>query len=112
MRSWYTVSLLKASWGNSLFPSVLHTHIPQIHRDLLECSWCSTGSAEPVGVKNNGDGTHTVHYTPAQDGPYTVSVKYAQQEVPLRSDPKPSPTHNNNHHHFSVVVRKIGRAHV
>ncbi|XP_062318218.1 filamin-C-like isoform X2 [Osmerus eperlanus] len=41
-----------------------------------------SGSAEPVGVKNNGDGTHTVHYTPAQDGPYTVSVKYAQQEVP------------------------------
>uniref|UniRef100_A0A8C6V1W3 Filamin C, gamma a (actin binding protein 280) n=1 Tax=Neogobius melanostomus TaxID=47308 RepID=A0A8C6V1W3_9GOBI len=37
---------------------------------------------EPVGVKNNGDGTHTVHYTPAQDGPYTVSVKYADQEVP------------------------------
>uniref|UniRef100_H3C9U0 Filamin C n=1 Tax=Tetraodon nigroviridis TaxID=99883 RepID=H3C9U0_TETNG len=41
-----------------------------------------TGTAEPVGVKNNGDGTHTVHYTPAQDGPYTVAVKYAEQEVP------------------------------
>uniref|UniRef100_A0A3B3C261 Filamin C, gamma a (actin binding protein 280) n=1 Tax=Oryzias melastigma TaxID=30732 RepID=A0A3B3C261_ORYME len=41
-----------------------------------------TGTVEPVGVKNNGDGTHTVHYTPAQDGPYTVSVKYADQEVP------------------------------
>uniref|UniRef100_A0A8C6NZL1 Filamin C n=1 Tax=Nothobranchius furzeri TaxID=105023 RepID=A0A8C6NZL1_NOTFU len=41
-----------------------------------------TGSVEPVGVKNNGDGTHTVHYTPAQDGPYTVAVKYADQEVP------------------------------
>jgi len=35
-------------------------------------------------VKNNGDGTHTVHYTPAQDGPYTVAVKYADQEVPHR----------------------------
>lgn len=42
------------------------------------------GTAEPVGVKNNGDGTHTVHYTPAQDGPYTVAVKYAEQEVPHR----------------------------
>lgn len=42
------------------------------------------GTAEPVGVKNNGDGTHTVHYTPAQDGPYTVAVKYADQEVPHR----------------------------
>lgn len=43
-----------------------------------------TGGVEPVGVKNNGDGTHTVHYTPAQDGPYTVAVKYADQEVPHR----------------------------
>lgn len=42
------------------------------------------GSVEPVGVKNNGDGTHTVHYTPAQDGPYTVAVKYADQDVPHR----------------------------
>uniref|UniRef100_A0A3Q3T1Q1 Filamin-C-like n=1 Tax=Mastacembelus armatus TaxID=205130 RepID=A0A3Q3T1Q1_9TELE len=41
-----------------------------------------TGTAEPVGVKNNGDGTHTVHYTPAQDGPYTVAVKYADKDVP------------------------------
>lgn len=35
-------------------------------------------------MKNNGDGTHTVHYTPAQDGPYAVAVKYAEQEVPHR----------------------------
>lgn len=35
-------------------------------------------------MKNNGDGTHTVHYTPAQDGPYTVAVRYAEQEVPHR----------------------------
>ncbi|XP_030622681.1 filamin-C-like isoform X2 [Chanos chanos] len=41
-----------------------------------------TGDSEPVAVKNNGDGTHTVNYTPAQEGPYTVSVKYADQEVP------------------------------
>uniref|UniRef100_A0A674D1T3 Filamin C n=1 Tax=Salmo trutta TaxID=8032 RepID=A0A674D1T3_SALTR len=51
-----------------------------------------SGSAEPVAVKNNGDGTHTVNYTPAQDGPYTVSVKYGDQEVPrspfkVRSQP-------------------------
>lgn len=42
------------------------------------------GTLEPIGVKNNGDGTHTVHYTPAQEGPYTVAVKYADQEVPYR----------------------------
>ncbi|XP_036374347.1 filamin-A-like isoform X7 [Megalops cyprinoides] len=41
-----------------------------------------TGVAEPVSIKANGDGTHTVNYTPAKDGPYTVSVKYADQEVP------------------------------
>uniref|UniRef100_M4AQC1 Filamin C n=1 Tax=Xiphophorus maculatus TaxID=8083 RepID=M4AQC1_XIPMA len=46
-----------------------------------------TGTVEPMGVKNNGDGTHTVHYTPAQDGPYTVAVKYADQEVPHRFIP-------------------------
>lgn len=42
------------------------------------------GVAEPVEVRDNGDGTHTVHYTPATDGPYTVAVKYADQEVPRR----------------------------
>uniref|UniRef100_A0A8C4S225 Filamin C n=1 Tax=Erpetoichthys calabaricus TaxID=27687 RepID=A0A8C4S225_ERPCA len=40
------------------------------------------GVAEPVDIKDNGDGTHTVNYTPAMDGPYTISVKYADQEVP------------------------------
>ncbi|XP_052400032.1 filamin-C isoform X1 [Carassius gibelio] len=40
------------------------------------------GTLEPVVVKNNRDGTHTVNYTPAQQGPHTVSVKYANQEVP------------------------------
>ncbi len=43
-----------------------------------------TGTLEPVVVKNNRDGTHTVNYTPAQEGPHTVSVKYANQEVPNR----------------------------
>ncbi|KAM6895601.1 filamin-C-like isoform 2-T2 [Xenentodon cancila] len=41
-----------------------------------------TGLAEPVNITDNGDGTHTVNYTPANDGPYTVCVKYADQEVP------------------------------
>ncbi|KAJ3612558.1 hypothetical protein NHX12_020829 [Muraenolepis orangiensis] len=41
-----------------------------------------TGLTEPLNVTANGDGTHTVNYTPAKDGPYTVCVKYADQEVP------------------------------
>uniref|UniRef100_A0A3Q3J7Y0 Calponin-homology (CH) domain-containing protein n=1 Tax=Monopterus albus TaxID=43700 RepID=A0A3Q3J7Y0_MONAL len=41
-----------------------------------------TGVAEPISVTDNGDSTHTVSYTPASDGPYTVCVKYADQEVP------------------------------
>uniref|UniRef100_A0A8C0G3U9 Filamin C n=1 Tax=Chelonoidis abingdonii TaxID=106734 RepID=A0A8C0G3U9_CHEAB len=41
-----------------------------------------SGLAEPVDVRDNGDGTHKVNYTPASDGPYTVAVKYADQEVP------------------------------
>lgn len=46
---------------------------------------CSSGVTEPISITDNGDGTHTVNYTPANDGPYTVCVKYAEQEVPRRS---------------------------
>ncbi|XP_035851780.1 filamin-C-like isoform X7 [Sander lucioperca] len=41
-----------------------------------------TGVAEPISITDNGDCTHTANYTPASDGPYTVCVKYADQEVP------------------------------
>ncbi|KAM6320917.1 LOW QUALITY PROTEIN: filamin-C [Aegotheles albertisi] len=41
-----------------------------------------SGLPEPLEVRDNGDGTHKVTYTPATDGPYTVAVKYADQEVP------------------------------
>ncbi|XP_028307385.1 filamin-C [Gouania willdenowi] len=41
-----------------------------------------TGVSEPVSIINNGHGTHTVNYTPSSDGPYTICVKYAEQEVP------------------------------
>ncbi|XP_036387133.1 filamin-B [Megalops cyprinoides] len=40
------------------------------------------GVAEPVEVADNGDGTHTVAYTPSVEGPYSVVVKYADQDVP------------------------------
>uniref|UniRef100_A0A3Q1HBS1 Calponin-homology (CH) domain-containing protein n=1 Tax=Anabas testudineus TaxID=64144 RepID=A0A3Q1HBS1_ANATE len=40
------------------------------------------GIAEPVEVTDNGDGTHTVSYTPTVEGPYNVAVKYADEDVP------------------------------
>uniref|UniRef100_A0A8C1VGF0 Filamin B n=1 Tax=Cyprinus carpio TaxID=7962 RepID=A0A8C1VGF0_CYPCA len=40
------------------------------------------GIAEPVEVTDNGDGTHTVAYTPSVEGSYSVAVKYADEEVP------------------------------
>ncbi|XP_077308129.1 filamin-B isoform X3 [Lithobates pipiens] len=40
------------------------------------------GVAEPVDITDNGDGTHTVAYTPSVEGPYTVSVQYADEEIP------------------------------
>lgn len=52
---------------------------------LVEMSACSSGVAEPITVTDNNDGTHTANYSPANDGPYTVYVKYADQEVPCRS---------------------------
>lgn len=50
----------------------------------------SSGLVEPVNVMDNGDGTHTVTYTPSQEGPYIVSVKYADEEIPRRWASQPS----------------------
>ncbi|XP_052465193.1 filamin-B isoform X2 [Carassius gibelio] len=40
------------------------------------------GRAESAEVTDNGDGTHTVSYTPSVEGSYSVAVKYADEEVP------------------------------
>ncbi|XP_031757111.1 filamin-B isoform X3 [Xenopus tropicalis] len=40
------------------------------------------GTVEPVDLVDNGDGTHTVSYTPTLEGPYTVAVQYADEEIP------------------------------
>ncbi|XP_075713670.1 filamin-C isoform X2 [Rhinoderma darwinii] len=69
----------------------VRAHVPQTF--TVDCSLAGlaplevlvhgpSGLAEPVDVRDNGDGTHTVNYTPATDGPYTVSIRYADQEVP------------------------------
>uniref|UniRef100_A0AAR2JX40 Calponin-homology (CH) domain-containing protein n=1 Tax=Pygocentrus nattereri TaxID=42514 RepID=A0AAR2JX40_PYGNA len=58
--------------------------------------YCAT---EPVAVINKGDGTHTVNYTPAEEGPYTVSVKYADKDVPR----SPFKVHSGPSHDASKV---------
>ncbi|NXJ86624.1 FLNC protein, partial [Trogon melanurus] len=76
--------------GPGLGPSV-RARVPQTF--TVDCSGAGlaplevtllgpSGLAEPVEVRDNGDGTHKVNYTPATDGPYTVAVKFADQEVP------------------------------
>ncbi|XP_008300395.1 filamin B a isoform X2 [Stegastes partitus] len=39
------------------------------------------GVAVPADVTDNGDGTHTVSYTPSMEGPYSVAVKYGDEDV-------------------------------
>ncbi|XP_052410438.1 filamin-C isoform X3 [Carassius gibelio] len=71
--------------------SGVRAHVPQTF--TVDCSkaglaplevllYGPTGMTEPVNITDNGEGIHTVTYTPAKDGPYTVCVKYADQEVP------------------------------
>jgi hypothetical protein len=60
--------------------------MPGSHWDF---SSLSSGLVEPVNVVDSGDGTHTVTYTPSQEGPYMVSVKYDDEEIPRRWVPHP-----------------------
>ncbi|KAF1391122.1 hypothetical protein PFLUV_G00038600 [Perca fluviatilis] len=59
------------------------------------------GVAEPVEVTDNGDGTHLVSYTPSVEGPYSVAVQYAEEDVPRRysadqdGKPKQAGIHDN-----------------
>lgn len=42
------------------------------------------GVWEAVEVTDGGDGQHVVSYTPTVEGPYSVAVKYAEEDVPRR----------------------------
>ncbi|NWZ99489.1 FLNA protein, partial [Nesospiza acunhae] len=42
------------------------------------------GVLEPVDVADNGDGTQRVSYVPTREGPYSISVRYGDHEVPRR----------------------------
>eukprot|EP00062_Callorhinchus_milii_P024180 gi/632983815/ref/XP_007908833.1/ PREDICTED: filamin-B [Callorhinchus milii] len=53
------------------------------------------GTIEPVEIIDNGVGTYTVRYTPSLEGPYSISVKYADEDIarsPFRM--KVLPTHD------------------
>lgn len=42
------------------------------------------GLREAVEVADGGDGQHLVSYTPTAEGPYSVAVRYAEEDVPRR----------------------------
>ncbi|XP_077402560.1 filamin-A isoform X3 [Vanacampus margaritifer] len=40
------------------------------------------GMVEPAETVDNGDQTHTVNYVPTREGPYSINVLYADEEIP------------------------------
>ncbi|KAJ8017344.1 hypothetical protein DPEC_G00016890 [Dallia pectoralis] len=40
------------------------------------------GVLEPAEVLDNGDQTHTINYIPTREGPYSINVLYADEEIP------------------------------
>uniref|UniRef100_A0A8B9NLJ1 Filamin A n=1 Tax=Accipiter nisus TaxID=211598 RepID=A0A8B9NLJ1_9AVES len=53
------------------------------------------GVVEPVDVADNGDGTQRVSYVPSREGPYSISVRYGDEEVPRSPfKVKALPTHD------------------
>ncbi|XP_028848556.1 filamin-A [Denticeps clupeoides] len=40
------------------------------------------GVVEPVQIADNGDQTHSVRYVPTREGPYSINVLYADEEIP------------------------------
>lgn len=50
----------------------------------IELAFLCLGVVEPVEVADNGDQTHTVSYVPTREGPYSINVLYADEEIPRR----------------------------
>lgn len=51
---------------------------------VIEPLLLRSGVVEPVEVVDNGDQTHTVNYVPTREGPYSINVLYADEEIPRR----------------------------
>nr|XP_061814514.1 filamin-B-like isoform X1 [Nerophis lumbriciformis] len=82
-------SMVKVS-GPGLSTGV-RAHIPQVF--TVDCAKAGSaplavtvkgpkGLSEHVDVSDNGDGTHTVTYTPSVEGLHSVAVQYGQQDIP------------------------------
>lgn len=59
------------------------------HAGCLALCWrlhvcVGEGVVEPVELVDNGDQTHTVNYIPTREGPYSINVLYADEEIPRR----------------------------
>ncbi|XP_025920001.1 filamin-A-like, partial [Apteryx rowi] len=53
------------------------------------------GARAEVRVEDNGDGTYTIAYAPSREGPYSISVRYGDEEVPRSPfKVKALPTHD------------------
>lgn len=69
---------------------------PQLRTNVLASlyrllSTLCPGVVEPVELVDNGDQTHTVNYVPTREGPYSINVLYADEEIPRRLAPPQLP---------------------
>uniref|UniRef100_A0A8C6YKV6 Filamin A n=1 Tax=Naja naja TaxID=35670 RepID=A0A8C6YKV6_NAJNA len=84
--------------GPGLTPGVVRANVPQsftvdtskagvapldvkLGSSLTSCP-SPTGVVEPVDVVDNADGTQTASYVPSREGPYSIAVRYGDDEVP------------------------------
>lgn len=67
-----------------LYPCMINVCIRALRKNLnLVLPLCS-GVVEPAEVVDNGDQTYTVNYVPTREGPYSINVLYADEEIPRR----------------------------
>ncbi|KAF1606973.1 UNVERIFIED_CONTAM: Filamin-A, partial [Eudyptes pachyrhynchus] len=90
--------------GPGLTPGVVRANVPQTF--TIDTSKAGVapldvkvqgpkGVVEPVDVADNGDGTQRVSYVPSREGPYSISVRYGDEEVPRSPfKVKALPTHD------------------
>ncbi|XP_074991022.1 filamin-A isoform X1 [Calonectris borealis] len=90
--------------GPGLTPGVVRANVPQTFTvDTSKAGVAPLdvkvqgpkGVVEPVDVADNGDGTQRVSYVPSREGPYSISVRYGDEEVPRSPfKVKALPTHD------------------